>query len=161
VERLWTPWRRAFVEGNNRETGCFLCTIAADPQHDRENFVLARARSAFVLLNLYPYNSGHLMVAPYQHTGDLAHLDSPVAAELIALTQRSVQALGDAYSPDGYNVGMNLGSAAGAGVPDHLHIHALPRWTGDTNFMPIVADTKVLPESLDQTYERLEPYFRS
>ena len=162
MERLWTPWRRAFVEGaaDNTDTGCFLCSHAADTAHDPENLVLARATTVFVLLNLYPYNSGHLMVAPYQHTGDLARLDEHVAAELMAMTQRSVDALGRAYSPDGFNIGMNLGKVAGAGVPDHLHVHVVPRWAGDTNFMPVAANTKVLPESLEQTYERLEPYFR-
>lgn len=161
MERLWTPWRREFIEADNtKRSACFLCDHAADPSHDRQNFVLARGHTVFVLLNLYPYNSGHLMVAPYQHTGDLANLEQPTAAELMAFTQRSVGVLGQAYSPDGFNLGMNLGKAAGAGVPDHLHVHVLPRWSGDTNFMPIVGDTKVLPESLDQTYERLESHFR-
>jgi ATP adenylyltransferase len=160
VERLWTPWRRAFVEGTS-ESGCFLCDAAADPTHDAERFVLYRAATAFALLNLYPYNTGHLMVAPYAHTGDLARLDARAAAEVMALTQRSVDALQRTYACDGLNVGMNLGRAAGAGVPDHLHVHVLPRWSGDTSFMPIVADTKVLPETLDQTYERLEPRFRA
>ena len=163
MERLWTPWRRAFVEGaaDTAQPGCFLCAIAADPTQDARNFVLYRATSVFVLLNLYPYNTGHLMVAPYAHTGDLARLEASVAAELMAVTQRSLVALERVYTPDGFNIGMNLGRAAGAGVPDHLHVHVLPRWNGDTNFMPIVADTKVLPESLDQTYERLEPCFRT
>lgn len=161
MERLWTPWRREFIEGDNtKRSACFLCDHAAAPSRDRQNFVLARGERVFVLLNLYPYNSGHLMVAPYHHTGDLANLEQPAAAELIAFTQRSVGVLSQAYSPDGFNLGMNLGKVAGAGVPDHLHVHVLPRWSGDTNFMPIVADTKVLPETLDQTYERLEPFFR-
>jgi len=161
VERLYTPWRRAFIEGTDRKsTGCFLCEHAADPAHDRENLVLLRGESAFVLLNLYPYNTGHLMVAPYLHTGDLAHLDDAIAYELMRLSQRSLEALQQAYAPDACNIGMNLGQAAGAGVPDHLHMHVVPRWTGDTNFMPVVAQTKVLPETLDQTYARLEPFFR-
>ena len=162
MQRLWTPWRRAFVEGaaDTADPGCFLCAHAADADHDRENLVLGRGEAVFVLLNLYPYNSGHLMVAPYLHSGDLANLDAPIAAELMAMTQRSVAALGDAYTPEAFNVGMNLGKAAGAGVPDHLHVHVVPRWVGDTNFMPVAANTKVLPESLDQTYERLEPHFR-
>ena len=121
--------------------------------------MLARSARVFVLLNLYPYNSGHLMVAPYQHTGDFAHLDAETATELMRMTQRSVAALSGAYRPDAYNVGMNLGRVAGAGLPDHLHVHVVPRWSGDSNFMPIVAQTKVLPETLDQTYERLEPFF--
>jgi ATP adenylyltransferase len=115
----------------------------------------------FVLLNLYPYNSGHLMVAPYAHTGDLARLETPVASDLMSVTQRSVEALQQAYTPQAFNVGMNLGRAAGAGVPDHLHMHVVPRWNGDTNFMPIVGETKVLPETLDQTYDRLAPHFRN
>jgi ATP adenylyltransferase len=163
MERLWTPWRRAFVEGagDGPRPDCFLCEIATHPDNDAQNFVLARSTSVFVLLNLYPYNTGHLMVAPYEHTGDLANLDSTTATDLIATTQRSVGVLGQVYGPDGFNVGLNLGRAAGAGVPDHLHVHALPRWVGDTNFMPVLANTKVLPESLEQTYERLQPHFRS
>jgi len=161
MERLWTPWRRAFLEGaaDNSSAGCFLCAAPA-AHDDRANLILKRAESVFVLLNLYPYNSGHLMVAPYAHTGDLANLDASIAAELMHVTQRSVAALQRVYRPDAFNVGMNLGKAAGAGLPDHLHIHLVPRWSGDTNFMPVVSETKVLPETLDQTYERLEPYFR-
>jgi ATP adenylyltransferase len=161
VERLWTPWRRAYLEGaDSHSTGCFLCEHAAEPEHDRQNLVLYRAASVFVLLNLYPYNSGHLMVAPFAHTGDFARLEPGTASELMAVTQRAVDALQRVYAPDGFNLGMNLGKSAGAGVPDHLHMHVVPRWNGDTNFMPVVSETKVLPESLDQTYARLEPEFR-
>jgi ATP adenylyltransferase len=161
MERLWTPWRRTYLEGtDNRPAGCFLCANAGDPSQDREKLVLFRAEHVFVLLNLYPYNSGHLMVAPYVHTGDLARLDGQVAAELMHVTQQSVDALERAYAPEAFNIGLNLGKPAGAGLPDHLHVHIVPRWNGDTNFMPVVANTKVLPESLDQTYERLEPLFR-
>jgi ATP adenylyltransferase len=161
VERLWTPWRRAYIEGNSeKSTGCFLCAAAASDD-DRGHLVLLRAKSVFVLLNLYPYSSGHLMIAPYEHTGDLVHLDKNAAAELMHTTQRGVDVLQREYRPDAFNIGMNLGKVAGAGVPDHLHVHVVPRWGGDTNFMPVLADTKVLPESLDQTYDRLEPYFRS
>lgn len=161
MERLWTPWRRAYIEGDNSQsTGCFLCA-KSDQRDDRANLILFRAKDVFVLLNMYPYNSGHLMVAPYAHTGDLAGLDKEIAAELMHLTQRCVDVLQREYSPDAFNTGMNLGRVAGAGVPDHLHVHVVPRWNGDTSFMPVTADTKVLPESLDQTYDRLEPYFRS
>jgi ATP adenylyltransferase len=162
VERLWTPWRRAYLESASSASDsseCFLCAHAADTEHDRENLVLFRAASVFVLLNLYPYNSGHLMVAPYAHTGDLPGLDASVASELMHVTQRAVDALRRVYTPDGFNVGMNLGKSAGAGVPDHLHVHVVPRWNGDTNFMPVVGETKVLPESLAQTYARLERAF--
>jgi ATP adenylyltransferase len=159
VERLWTPWRRAFIEGSAAASdACFLCTVPTQTD-DKRNYLLYRGERVFTLLNLYPYNTGHLMVAPYAHTGDLANLDASIAQELMALTQRSVGVLRRAYQPDAFNVGMNLGRAAGAGVPDHLHVHVVPRWNGDTNFMPVLGDTKVLPETLDQTYERLAPLF--
>jgi ATP adenylyltransferase len=162
VERLWTPWRREFIEGGDkRTTGCFLCTHASAPERDRENLVLWRTQTVFVLLNLYPYNSGHLLVAPYLHTGELAGLDATVASELMHVTQRSVGILQQVYTPEAFNLGMNLGKPAGAGIPDHLHVHVVPRWNGDTNFMPVTAATKVLPETLQQTYSRLEPLFRS
>jgi ATP adenylyltransferase len=163
VDRLWTPWRRAFVEGaadtRSYNDECFLC--AAPAQHDdTANLIVMRSKSVFVLLNLYPYNTGHLLIVPYIHEGDLARLDPDIASEMMAITQRSVDVVHQVYKPDGFNVGMNLGKSAGAGVPDHLHIHLVPRWNGDTNFMPIVADTKVLPESLSETYARLQPVFR-
>ena len=161
MERLWTPWRKAFVEGASdpaREAGCFLCAKPAEDD-DRKNFLLYRGQRVFVLLNLYPYNNGHVMIAPYQHTGDFAGLDRDTATDLMALTQRTVAVLRKAYRPEGFNVGMNLGLPAGAGVPDHLHVHVVPRWNGDTNFMPVLGDTKVLPETLDQTYDRLAPLF--
>jgi ATP adenylyltransferase len=162
VDRLWTPWRATWIEGDatTPQDGCFLCTGPA-AHDDRANLIVFRSSNAFVVLNRYPYNSGHLMVAPYAHTGDLAGLDPSIANDMMAVTQRSVDVLQRAYHPDGFNVGMNLGKAAGAGVPDHLHIHVVPRWNGDTNFMPIVAETKVLPESLEHTYDRLEPLFTS
>ncbi len=155
----------AFVEssGGSADTrpACFLCAkIADDPSRDRENLVLFRGERCFALLNLYPYNTGHLMVAPCEHTGDYATLDPRTATELTELSQRSVSAIQRAYAPDAFNIGMNLGRPAGAGVPDHLHVHVVPRWSGDTNFMPIIADTKVMPESLEQTYDRLRPLFR-
>jgi ATP adenylyltransferase len=161
VERLWTPWRREFVEGGDKtSSACFLCTMPEEDD-DRATLILARGDTVYVLLNLYPYNSGHLMVAPYAHGGALATLDVGTAEEVMRMTQRCADVLERAYRPDGCNVGMNLGKAAGAGVPDHLHMHVLPRWEGDTNFMPVIGNTKVLPESLEQTYDRLEPYFRA
>jgi ATP adenylyltransferase len=161
VERLYTPWRRAFIEGP-KDTGCFLCAAAsADTSDDREHLVLYRAERAFVLLNLYPYNNGHLLVAPYEHTGDLARLDPVTAADVMHVSQRAIAAIDAEYHPHAFNVGLNLGRSAGAGVPDHLHTHVVPRWDGDTNFMPVFGNAKVLPESLEQTYERLEPHFRA
>ncbi|HLH26641.1 MAG TPA: HIT domain-containing protein [Chloroflexota bacterium] len=165
MDRLWTPWRMAFIEQASaaapaERPACFLCAKPAEgAARDHANLILYRGPRAYVLMNLYPYNSGHLMVAPYAHGGDLVALPAPTADELFALTQRAVGALSAEYHPDGFNVGMNLGQAAGAGVPNHLHLHVVPRWNGDTNFMPVVGDTKVLPESLEQTYDRLWPRF--
>jgi ATP adenylyltransferase len=162
VQRLWTPWRRAFVEGGDHKSTdeCFLCE-APKAGDDRANLIVYRAEYVYVVLNRFPYNSGHLMIVPYIHRGDLPGLEAPVASQLMEVTQRSVAVLQRAYRPDGFNVGLNLGQAAGAGVPNHLHVHVVPRWVGDTNFMPLVGDTKVLPETLDQTYDRLEPIFRA
>jgi len=159
VERLWTPWRAEYVGADPRPEGCFLCQKPAEGR-DPENLILCRGELAFALMNLYPYNSGHLLVAPYKHTGNFAELAPKVAGEMIALSQRCVRVLINVYHPEGFNVGMNLGGVAGAGEPDHLHVHVVPRWAGDTNFMPVLSETKVLPESLDQTYARLAPHFR-
>ena len=134
---------------------------ADDPTRDRDNLILWRGSLTYVLLNLYPYNNGHLLVAPYEHTGDLATLAPDIAGELMRSTQAALGVLERAYHPDAFNVGMNLGAAAGAGVPDHLHAHIVPRWSGDTNFMPVLGSTKVMPETLEQTYDRLVAQFRS
>lgn len=154
MERLYTPWRYSFVSTADGATGCFLCD---KPREDADalNLILLRGERVYALLNLYPYNTGHVMVAPYAHGGDLHALDPATAAELMAITQRMVGVLQDEYRPDGFNAGMNLGRPAGAGVPDHLHMHIVPRWSGDTNFMAVLGETKVLPETLDQTYQRL------
>jgi ATP adenylyltransferase len=157
LDRLWTPWRLSYV-GSARPTGCIFCDKPAE-NHDEEHLILGRSAAGFVLLNLYPYNSGHLMVVPYLHTGDFTALPLDVGTELLALTQKAISALTSEYRPQGFNVGLNLGEVAGGSVSAHLHLHVVPRWGGDTNFMPITADTKVLPETLDQTYRRLRPYF--
>jgi ATP adenylyltransferase len=138
--------------------GCFLCESLLKDD-DAAALVLARSDEAFVILNAYPYNPGHLMVATNRHVGELDALSPTEMADAGALVQRSVRALRDSSSPDGFNVGMNLGRVAGAGVPGHLHWHVVPRWNGDTNFMPVVGETKVLPELLVETYERLLPLF--
>jgi ATP adenylyltransferase len=162
VERLWTPWRMQFIEASatNTPMDCFLCAASAE-RDDARNLIVHRDQRVFVILNRYPYNSGHLLVAPYTHTGDFARLDGPTATDLMHVSQRSVAVLEQAYQPHAFNLGLNLGRTAGAGLPDHLHVHVVPRWDGDTNFMPIVGKTKVLPESLDQTYARLAPRFLS
>ena len=137
---------------------CFLCAHGSDTR-DEEHFVLYRGEHGYILLNLYPYNSGHILVAPYVHEGDFTQLLPQVGHALFDLTQRAVAALGQEYKPDGYNVGLNLGRPAGAGLPDHLHVHIVPRWNGDTNYMPVLGQTKVLPETLDQTWQRLRKHF--
>lgn len=159
LQRLWTPHRAVYLGGENKPTGdgaetCPFCR-AAGADDDAEVLVVARGRSVFALLNLYPYNSGHLMVLPYRHVGDLTELDEAESTEVMALTRSAIQALRAVYAPHGFNLGVNQGSAAGAGIAAHLHQHVVPRWDGDSNFMPIVARTKTLPEVLAATRERL------
>ena len=155
MERLWTPWRMQYVSAAGvAPSECLFCELPKGDD-DAANLVVHRGARTFALLNLFPYNSGHTMIAPYLHTGDLVALPAEVGTEMLELTQRVVGALAAEYRPDGFNVGMNLGRVAGAGIPDHLHVHVVPRWNGDTNFMPVTAETKVLPEHLDQTYQRL------
>ena len=136
-----------------------FCRIAADPEGDEKNFVLYRGQHAFVVLNLYPYISGHLMVVPYLHTSEFDSVAKEITDELMDLAKRSQTALREVYSPAGFNLGMNLGAAAGAGITDHMHIHLLPRWSGDTNFMTTVGETRVLPENLETTYSKLRVKF--
>jgi ATP adenylyltransferase len=162
LERLWTPWRAAYVlqPSTTGETGCFLCRLAdLEPGGDAANLVLLHEPDVFLLLNRFPYNSGHLLAAPRRHIGDFTALSGATRDALFGLCQRAIAALRDEYRPQGFNVGLNLGAVAGAGVPDHLHAHLVPRWGGDANFMTVVGETKVMPESLEQTYARLRPYF--
>ena len=133
--------------------------MAAEPEHDEDSFVLHRGEHAFVVLNIYPYITGHLMVVPYLHTSEFDSLPKEITDELMDLAKRSQTALREVYSPSGFNLGMNLGAAAGAGITDHMHIHLLPRWSGDTNFMTTVAETRVLPEVLQTTYSKLRTKF--
>src|SRR5205823_14020161 len=138
--------------------GCLFCELAAKGD-DQAALILHRSSHGFVLMNAYPYNPGHVMVAPYRHTGELQLLNDEELLDCSHLLQRSVRALTEAMEPHGFNVGMNLGKVAGAGVPGHLHWHVVPRWNGDTNFMPVIGHTRVLPESLDDTYKKLKPRF--
>jgi ATP adenylyltransferase len=157
LERLWSPWRLSYVTGTSRATECIFCEALATLEPPR--LLLHRARLCYVILNLYPYNNGHLMVVPDRHIGRLGQATPDELAELMELTRRAEAALTEAYDPQGLNVGINLGKAAGAGVLDHLHIHVVPRWNGDTNFMTVVGDVRVLPEQLDATADRLRPIF--
>jgi ATP adenylyltransferase len=155
MERLWSPWRLAYVSGATGEhSACVFCDAAA---HTRDELVLIRGEWSFVILNLYPYNNGHLMVVPSRHLASLAALTAEETAEMMRFTRDAEVALTEAYHPQGINVGINLGRAAGAGIEHHLHIHLVPRWTGDTNFMSVIGEVRVLPEDLSQTAERLRP----
>ena len=158
MDRLWSPWRSEYVTGNAEDEGCFLCSFA-ESDDDEKNHVLWRGDRAFVVLNAYPYNSGHAMVAPRRHVGDAWDLEGDERTELFDAAFMTIDAIRDVMGPHGFNVGMNLGTVAGAGVPGHLHVHVVPRWGGDTNFMPAVSETKVLPELLSQTYAKLRPAF--
>jgi ATP adenylyltransferase len=157
MNHLWSPWRLEYVIGNTPDTGCALCE--APRRTDPESLVVFTGRSCYVVLNLYPYNNGHVMVVPYRHVAAFALLTPEELHELALLTQRSEIALYEAYQPQGLNVGVNLGRPAGAGILEHLHVHLVPRWTGDTNFMTIAGQTRVLPETLPASAARLRPIF--
>jgi ATP adenylyltransferase len=156
TERLWAPWRLAYV-GAPKSDGCIFCDKPA--RDDRANYIVHRGESAFVILNAFPYNNGHLMVAPYAHVSELESLPPSCVNEMMSLCQEAIRALKQVMNPDGFNVGFNLGAAAGAGVKDHLHMHVVPRWKGDTNFMPVLADVRVIPQSLDESWELLSQAF--
>lgn len=159
MERLWSPWRSDYVTGVDQGEGCIFCDALAAGD-DVSAGVLFRGGAAFVVLNAYPYNTGHLMVAPNRHVGEPRDLDGGESRELTDITFRSIEVLREGMAPDGFNVGMNLGRVAGAGIPGHLHVHVVPRWSGDTNFMPVVGETKVLPEMLADTDAKLRHLFR-
>ncbi len=158
MKRIWAPWRLRYVSGDDkRASGCLFCQKAADPpEKDRQNYILLRGEEGIMILNLFPYNTGHFMVAPYRHVASLEDLDAATLGALMEMVKRGLAALRDTMQPDGFNVGINLGAAAGAGITDHVHIHVVPRWVGDTNFMPVFAETKVIPELLDGTYDKLK-----
>jgi ATP adenylyltransferase len=156
LERLWAPWRLEYITGEKSDECIFCAKPALD---DDSALIVHRGERCFVMLNAFPYASGHVMVAPYEHTADLAGLDEAASLELISLTQDSLRAIRLTYRPDGFNVGANLGTVAGAGVADHVHMHVVPRWEGDTNFMPVLSEVRVLPESLQDTHRRLKEAF--
>ena len=158
MKRLWTPWRMAYIKApkDQRPTGCVFCAkIKASREHDKENLVLLRGRHSFIALNLYPYTNGHIMVVPYQHTSNLESLDGATLKEMMLLVADSIRALRIVANPQGFNVGMNLGRVAGAGVEEHIHIHVVPRWNGDTDFMAVTADVRKIPEMLPETFDTL------
>ena len=157
MDLLWAPWRMAYI-GAAKEPGCIFCSKPAEPDR-RAALVLARTPHAAVLLNRYPYSSGHVMVAPRRHTADLCALTAEEYGKLSEVLRRTMALMQQALHPDGLNVGMNLGAAAGAGIVDHLHWHVVPRWIGDTNYMPLIGEVRVIPEHLETLYERLAPCF--
>jgi ATP adenylyltransferase len=155
MKRLWSPWRLVYLTDESDEEECFFCA-GVESNDDRENLILLRGERAFMILNRYPYNNGHFMIVPYAHVPSLEDLDTSTLTEMMLLLNRGLAALRQAMAPDGFNLGANLGEVAGAGVKEHVHIHAVPRWSGDTNFMPIVGDMRVIPQTWLQTYDALK-----
>jgi ATP adenylyltransferase len=154
VKNIWAPWRVQYIR-SEKPKGCLLCEKAAQVQ-DRGNYLLYRGRLNFAMLNKYPYNPGHIMVSPYRHTGSLEDLSDEELLDNMLLVKKCLKALKEAFSPQGFNLGINLGRVAGAGVEDHVHVHIVPRWNGDTNFMPVVAEIKVVSEAMNSTYDHLK-----
>jgi ATP adenylyltransferase len=153
MKHLWSPWRLEYLTGPKSD-GCIFCD-AASGDNDRENLVLFRSEKAFLIVNRYPYNNGHLMVVPYTHTPTLEALDPPTLTDMMFTLNRALAALRMAMDPDGFNIGINMGRVAGAGIESHVHIHVVPRWLGDTNFMPVIGDMRVVPQTWLQTYDQL------
>lgn len=157
MRRLWTPWRMTYLVGERAEC-CVFCSKMGQ-NTDRENLILYRGQQTCVVMNLYPYNTGHLMIVPYGHVPTLEELTDEAGLEVMRLVRESLRILRETMHPDGFNMGANIGKSAGAGIHDHVHIHIVPRWEGDTNFMPIFSETRVMPEMLPDTYDRLKQRF--
>lgn len=155
MENLWAPWRGKYVKNIGKFKGCFLCHYLK-VKDGSKSLILYRAKHSFVILNRYPYNNGHLLIASNKHTGDLTKLSEAEVAEIFLLARKIIPILKKIYHPHGFNIGLNLGRHAGAGVADHLHLHIVPRWEGDTNYMPVLGATKVIPESLEESYRRIK-----
>jgi ATP adenylyltransferase len=157
-QRIWAPWRLRYVKDANKSDECVFCT-KPETGDDREALIVHRGDRCFVILNLYPYTSGHLMVVPFGHIGRLQDIEPAVTAEMMDLAQRAMRRMEEVYSPEGFNVGLNQGRVAGAGVEGHIHLHVVPRWAGDNNYMPVLADTRVIPQSLEESFDALEGGF--
>ena len=157
MDRLWSPWRLEYIAGGKSRTGCIFCE--ATRETESSSLIVFRGDTCYVILNLYPYNNGHVMVVPYRHLATFGDLSIEELTEIGVLIQRAEAALFEAYQPHGFNIGVNLGKPAGAGVLDHLHVHIVPRWNGDTNFMTVVGEMRVLPENIGASAERLRPIF--
>ncbi len=161
---MWSPWRMAYIAAENDHgfegPACVFCDLPKR-QDDEHTYILYRGARAFVIMNLYPYNNGHLMVVPYAHVDSITHLDEATLTEMMVLMQRAQAVVGEAMRPQGFNIGVNQGRAAGAGIADHVHMHLVPRWVGDTNFMQVLGDVRVMPQHLDETYALLLPGFQA
>ena|ERR1700736_4000722 len=155
MDHLWSPWRYRYIQTADAADACIFCQKAGE-QKDEENLIVYRGRHNFVILNLYPYTTGHLMVAPYRHVGTLDRADEATVTEMMLLVRDAQTHLGTIYKAHGFNLGMNLGVAAGAGIAGHIHMHVLPRWRGDANFMSVIGETRVMPEELSETYRKLQ-----
>ncbi|MBN2549674.1 MAG: HIT domain-containing protein [Anaerolineales bacterium] len=155
MNNLWSPWRMDYIRNYKRDPDCVFCR-EVEKTDSPENLIIFRASRTYVILNRYPYTTGHLMVVPYEHTPSLELLDSETRVEMIELSSLAIRALRDEYKPHGFNLGINIGEAAGAGIVEHVHFHVVPRWSGDTNFMSAVASVRVIPEALDETYWRIK-----
>ena len=153
MDNLWRPWRIKYIL-SDKEQGCIFCNKPKE-QKDQKNYILHRAKTSFIILNIYPYNNGHLMIAPYKHVASFENLEDAELTELFQMVNKCTKLLKVTMQPQGFNIGVNLGKVAGAGVKDHVHIHVVPRWEGDTNFMPILAEASVIPESLDAVFGKL------
>lgn len=161
MKRIWAPWRKRYIFAKKRMSDCIFCRVrVAATKADRKNLLLYRSLHSFVMLNLYPYNNGHLMLVPNRHVPSLEKLEDEERLDILRLLDRSLGILRKSFHPQGFNIGMNLGKSGGAGVPDHVHIHVVPRWEGDTNFMPVIGGTKVISDSLNSTYEVLRRLLR-
>ncbi len=154
MEYLWSPWRMVYIQNSNMNKSCVFCS-ALESEDSADNLVVVRTSKAFVILNRFPYTSGHLMIVPYSHVASLELLDAEIRADMMELTTQTLLVLRREYGPQGFNIGINIGEIAGAGIADHVHLHIVPRWGGDTNFMSSVGGTRVLPEALEETYQRI------
>jgi ATP adenylyltransferase len=161
MDYIWTPWRYAYITGGEKTSGCIFCDSAAQPADDEKRHIVYRGTHCFIILNTYPYTSGHVMVVPFQHVDELRRLAPDAATEMMALCQRMEGVLRGLYKPEGINLGMNIGKAAGAGIAGHIHMHVLPRWVADANFMSVVGETRVLPEALEVTWKRIKEALKS
>jgi ATP adenylyltransferase len=158
MKQIWAPWRLAFIQKAPHAAGCIFCAQPA-MQQDRRAYILWRGRHAYVMMNIYPYNNGHLLIAPYRHIATMEDLPPAVLLDMMRLVQRAIKAVRRAYAPEGFNLGINQGRAAGAGIEHHIHLHIVPRWEADTNFMPLLGETRVLPHHLKASFVRLKAAF--